>query len=363
MEHRDAVVVGAGPAGSTCAWKLRQAGVDVLVIDRQEFPRDKTCAGWITPQVIGALELSPDEYGKGRVIEQIAAFRVGLIGGGAVDVPFGRTVSYGIRRAEFDHFLVARSGAEFRPGTRVASLEHHGDRWIINGQIATPVIVGAGGHFCPVARALNPQPEAASAVVTQEAEVGVDSSGDCLVRPGVPEFYFAPDFEGYGWVFRKGAVVTIGLGRRASRDIHDHLRAFIDFLRETGRAPDLQSASWRGHAYFLYGSSPRRRVADGVLLVGDSAGLAHPRSGEGIKPAVESGIRAAETILEACGDYRRDRLDAYPQRIVEHFGPERPGRGLRRILPRSVEHALGRRLLTSPWFARRVVLERWFLHV
>jgi geranylgeranyl reductase family protein len=362
MEHRDVVIVGAGPAGSTCAWKLRQAGVDVVVIDRQEFPRDKTCAGWITPDVIEALGLSPGDYGRGRVIEPIEAFRVGIIGGGAVDVPFGRPVSYGIRRAEFDQFLIARAGADFRPGTRVATLDRRGDRWIVNGHIETPVIVGAGGHFCPVARALNPGSEAASAIVTQEAEVGADSCGDSPVRAGVPEFYFAPDFEGYGWVLRKGPVVTIGIGRRASRDIHDHLHAFTDFLRGTGRVRDLQSARWRGHAYFLHGASPRSPVADGALLVGDSAGLAHPSSGEGILSAIESGRLAAETILDAAGDYRRSRLEAYRERIVRRLGPEKRGRGLRRILPRPVEHTLGRRLVTSPWFARRVVLERWFLH-
>ena len=57
METCDVLVVGGGPAGSTCAWKLRQAGADVTVIDRATFPRDKVCAGWITPPVINALGL------------------------------------------------------------------------------------------------------------------------------------------------------------------------------------------------------------------------------------------------------------------------------------------------------------------
>ena len=56
MERCDVLVVGGGPAGSSCAWRLRRAGLDVVVLDRKAFPRDKVCAGWITPQVARALE-------------------------------------------------------------------------------------------------------------------------------------------------------------------------------------------------------------------------------------------------------------------------------------------------------------------
>ena len=65
MESCDVLVVGGGPAGSSCAWKLRQAGVDVVVMDRAVFPRDKICAGWITPQVIDDLALDVDHYRRG----------------------------------------------------------------------------------------------------------------------------------------------------------------------------------------------------------------------------------------------------------------------------------------------------------
>ena len=76
----DVVIVGGGPAGSACAWKLRQAGLDVVVIDSANFPRDKVCAGWITPQVIDDLRLDVDDYRAGRTFQPITGFRVGLIG-------------------------------------------------------------------------------------------------------------------------------------------------------------------------------------------------------------------------------------------------------------------------------------------
>ena len=362
MEQRDAVIVGAGPAGSTCAWKLRQAGLDVLVLDRQPFSRDKTCAGWITPEVLEALEISPEHYGAHRLIESVTGFRVGVIGGRAVDLPYDRPVSYGIRRSEFDQFLIERSGAEFRPATHVASLIRDGAVWIIDGQISTPILVGAGGHFCPVARMLNPHAGAEEVVATREAEVEVDPDGACPAKAGVPEFYFAEDFKGYGWVFRKGRYVTLGLGRKDLHDLSDHLQHFLQFLRAIGRLPDLDAAEWRGHAYLLFGSSRRRTVVDGVLLVGDAAGCAYRGSGEGILPAVESGILAAETIIRAKGDYGCDRLEGYHTGLEELLGPRQPSRGLSRMVPDSLAHRVGRGLLGLPWFARRVVLERWFLH-
>jgi geranylgeranyl reductase family protein len=362
MEHRDVVIVGAGPAGSSCAWALRRAGLDVLVVDRQRFPREKSCAGWITPEVLEALELSPREYGSSRLIVPISAFRLGVIGGRAVDVPFDRAVSYGIRRVEFDHYLVMRSGATFRPDTHIASMMRENKLWIIDGRLTTPLIVGAGGTSCPVARLLNAHSKPGSSVLTQETEIEIDPSRDSRVKSGIPEFYFAPDFTGYGWVFRKGRYVTVGYGERDSRHLHDRLREFIEFLREQGRAPDLRSAAWHGHSYLLHGLGTRRTVVEGALLVGDAAGLACPTSGEGIRPAVESGILAAETIVEAAGDYSFERLERYRISIEGQLAWAKPTRGLRALLPRSVEHGLGRRLVPVRWFARRVVLEKWFLH-
>jgi len=362
MEQRDIVIVGAGPAGSSCAWRLRRAGLDVLLLDRRTFPRDKTCAGWITPGVLESVGVTVDEYARQHLIEPIRAFRVGVIGGRSADVAFGRPVSHGIRRSELDHFLVQRCGAEFRPGTAATSIRREGVRWIVNESIEAAVLVGAGGHFCPVARALNESARAEAAVVTTEAEVKVaaDDSGDCRIRPGVPEFYFSPDFMGYGWVLRKGSYVTVGIGRQDPHRLRDHARAFLEFLRREHRLPDMTSAAWKGHAYLLYGASPRRVVDQGILLVGDAAGCARPRSGEGIGPAIESGLIAAETIVDA----RRCRgsgLDAYPRRLEQAFGPAGPWSATAARLPVATRNRVGRRLVGSRWFARRIVVRKWFL--
>ena len=81
MERCDVLIAGGGPAGSSCAWRLRRSGLDVLVVDRATFPRDKVCAGWITPQVISELEIDVAAYRRGRTFQPITAFLTGIIGG------------------------------------------------------------------------------------------------------------------------------------------------------------------------------------------------------------------------------------------------------------------------------------------
>ena len=123
-----------------------------------------------------------------------------------------------------------------------------------------------------------------------------------------------------------------------------------------------QPPRWRGHAYAVYNSPHRRAVDAGVMLVGDAAALAYAQSGEGIRPAVESGLLAAETIVAANGDYTRSRLEPYEARLRSRFGTGTVSTALSGVVPASVGAALARRLLATPAFVRHVVLDRWFLH-
>src|SRR5438132_1584404 len=134
-------------------------------------------------------------------------------------------------------------------------------------------------------------------------------------RPEVPELYFARDLKGYGWCFRKQGVVNVGYGRFGGDRLSAHVAGFLDFLRGRGRLPASVTGRLKGHAYLIYGSAPRPLVDDGVLLVGDAAGLAYPQSGEGIRPAVESGLLAARVLLGARGRYGREDLAPYHRQI------------------------------------------------
>ena len=364
MTRCDVLIVGGGPAGSSCAAQLRRAGLDVLVLDRQEFPRDKTCAGWVTPQVMNTLEIDLGDYAAGRTLQPITGFLTGLIGRDVVENHYDQTVSYGIRRCEFDHYLLQRCGARTMLGVPLKSMEREQNRWLVNGEIDTPLVIGAGGHFCPVARRLGARSlENASVVAAQEIEFEA-SPADLergSARPEVPELYFCPDLKGYGWCFRKDRFLNIGLGRVNAKNLSDHVAEFCEFLRRRGTVSGEIPLRFHGHAYQLYERVDPTLVDEGVLLIGDSAGLAYPQSGEGIRPAVESGILAAETILAAEGNYSQERLRPYAVQLRDRFGKPRKN-AISGWLPAAWLQAVAARLLVNRSFARKVVIDRWFLH-
>ncbi|NNG13960.1 MAG: NAD(P)/FAD-dependent oxidoreductase, partial [Gammaproteobacteria bacterium] len=122
METSDVIIVGGGPAGSTCARQLRQQGFDVLILDKSQFPRNKVCAGWVTPEVMQSLDINLDDYARSRVLQPIRSFRTSRIGSPDVYTQYDDVVSYGIRRSEFDHYLLERSGVDCRMNEPVKSI-------------------------------------------------------------------------------------------------------------------------------------------------------------------------------------------------------------------------------------------------
>jgi geranylgeranyl reductase family protein len=367
MESCDVLIVGGGPAGSTLAWKLRQAGLDVLVFDKKSFPRDKTCAGWITPAVVETLKLDIDDYRRERVFQPIRRFVTGTIGAREVHTDYDAPVSYGIRRFEFDDYLLQRCGARLALGEPLKSLKHEGGAWVVNGKYRAPLVIGAGGHFCPVARYLGANLGADEQIIAAqeiEFEMSEAQRRACKVAEDRPELYFCDDLKGYGWVFRKGDFLNIGLGREDNHKLSEHVAAFCDTLKQQGRIPADIPTKFHGHAYLLYPLAPRQLVDDGLLLIGDAAGLAYPQSGEGIRPAVESAILAAEVIVAAHGDYRRAQLEPYVTHLTARFGQRMQGPAPAESGPllQRVKQSLAHWLLRQRWFARHVVLDRWFLH-
>jgi len=371
MQTCDVLIVGGGPAGSSCAWGLRGSGLrgsglNVLILDKQTFPRDKVCGGWITPQIITELQLDAADYARGRVFQPFCGFRTSRMGDPEIETNYGRPVSYGIRRFEFDDYLLQRCGARVLQGVAFESMERRGGNWLVNGEISARLVVGAGGHFCPVARQMGAKMASEEIVVAQEAEFAMDArqQAACSIKPDIPELYFCADMRGYGWCFRKENVLNVGLGRLDRSSLSGHVAEFLAFLKRTGKVAFDLSASMLGHAYLIYSKTTRKLVDEGVMLIGDSAGLAYSQSGEGIRPAIESGLLAAQVIAQAAGDYRREKLEPYTQLLRSRYGHTRGDWATavgRRLSPAMVA-GIARRLLRLPWFARNVVMERWFLH-
>ncbi|HEX9710760.1 MAG TPA: NAD(P)/FAD-dependent oxidoreductase, partial [Candidatus Thermoplasmatota archaeon] len=235
MTTCDVLIVGGGPAGSSCARRLSGAGLDVLVLDRARFPRDKVCAGWVTPAAFRALEVDPDRYGDGRTLQPITGFRTSVMGRGEVLTRYPRPVSFGIRRCEFDEYLLRRSGARLETGTALTDLRRlpGGEGWIANGDVRARVVVGAGGHFCPVARTVGGSRATEPVVAAQEIEVALDERDEasCGIQPEVPELFFTSDLKGYGWCFRKQGFLNVGLGRLDRDRLSGHVASFLELLK------------------------------------------------------------------------------------------------------------------------------------
>jgi menaquinone-9 beta-reductase len=299
-------------------------------------------------------------------LQNIHGFRTSRIGGREVETDYGRPISYGIRRCEFDDFLLKRCGARIYEGVALTRLEQSGDRWIVNRQFKARLVIGAGGHFCPVARlrGANARHEVSVAAQEIEFEMSETQRDQCSIRAEIPELYFCADMKGYGWCVRKKNFLNVGLGRLDRHALPNHLVAFGTFLKEARKITFDLPRKMAGHSYLLYGHAKRNVAGDGVLLIGDAAGLAYSQSGEGIRPAIESGLLAAKAILAERGAGRPMLSETYRCLLAQRFGKvqEEWAFNIGRHLPTRLTSSLARILLASQWFPRHVILERWFLH-
>ena len=306
MRTADAIVVGGGPAGSTCAWKLREAGLDVLVLDRAAFPRSKLCAGWVTPEAMRDLELDAADYPLGLVTFD----RLQLHWKALTLKPATR--QYSVRRYEFDDFLLARSGAEVVQH-KVTSIRQDGGAWAIDGEYRCRYIVGAGGTRCPVYRSLfheSRRRNGALQTATLEQEFAYDwKEPDCHL------WFFDDGLPGYSWYVPKAnGYINVGLGamarplKRRDGNLRDHWHGFTAKLRRlglVGHGADRPA----GYSYFLRGGAVAGRIGN-AYLVGDAAGLATVDMCEGIGPAIRSGLLAARAIASG-GEYTLDSISRH----------------------------------------------------
>ncbi len=292
MQTADAIVVGGGPAGSTCAWKLRDAGLDVLVLDRAAFPRTKLCAGWVTPEALADLELDPADYPHSLMTFDKLHVHWKALGAKPA------TQQYSIRRYEFDDFLLRRSGAPVLQHKVRDIQRDHGD-YVIDGEFRGKYLVGAGGTACPVYRALFHERlprDHGLQTATLEHEFAYEWDD-----PTCHLWFFEDGLPGYAWYVPKAnGYVNVGLGGMAEqlKNKNGHLRdywgQFVAKLKKRGLV-DYDAYDPKGYSYYVRGDSDAV-CRDNAWIVGDAVGLATRDMCEGIGPAVRSGLLAANSI-------------------------------------------------------------------
>ena len=298
----DTIVIGAGPGGSTAAFELAQAGADVLLLDRADFPRDKPCGGGV---LISAARLLP--YSLEPVTEQtITAFRIRYKRSWEVEHRYHLPLALMTQRSRLDAFMVEQAqelGTDFRDGSPVRSIEGTTVH-LANGDVhEADAIIAADGANGIVRRAFG-LPRLRSAVAMEgnaareqrESARWTDAVGlELGSMPG-----------GYGWVFPKGDHCNLGIGGypAAATSLKSELNAYAD----SESFPGDELSQRRAHHLPL--RDPDSALFTGrVAFVGDAAGLVDPLSGEGIGHAIRSGQLAAGASLELIAGRRTDMAE------------------------------------------------------
>jgi len=343
----DALIVGGGPAGSTCARTLTRAGARVAIIDRAEFPRVKLCAGWLSPPFWDVIERSPSEYPRG--LWEWRTCHVHFHGKHYALSGHG----WFIRRFELDDWLLHESGADLFLGTNVKEIVRESDgTWRI-GELRGRNLVGAGGTHCPVARMLQPvRPR--RAVGVQELELQTEPEAIARTRlgkDGEPELVLFDELHGYGWNVPKHDWINVGCGTLDATVVRDAWQTTRERIRDTvpGEA-EAQLAHMKGHSYYLFDPIHLERAAqDNAFLIGDSLGLAHPMTAEGIVPAVTSGRVLAESLIAGANYVKWLREEPLIQEYRRTF---RLLEAARRFMPNGKAKRNGTSKLTDRAIAR-----------
>ncbi|MFB0535507.1 MAG: NAD(P)/FAD-dependent oxidoreductase [Anaerolineae bacterium] len=357
----DVIVVGAGPAGASAAYFLAGAGIDVLLVDREVFPRQKVCGDGLASRALVVLErMGLGDWLKGFPEPEVMLFS--SPNGEAVRIRPDRRDGFcygrGIPRLRLDEAIVERAvmaGAPLLDGTKVTSLEQQkgglylrGER---NGQIVrldTRLVIAADGGQASFTRRLgliHQPPDLVAVRAYFEGDVGPQNRPEIHLEQAI--------MPGYNWIFPLGGGrANVGTGtlvstvKEGSLSLAKMMRQFATsnpYARERLRLAEMVSPV-QGHPLRtdLRGT---RAYDQRVLVAGEAAGLVNPLSGEGIAYALESGEMAATHARRALesGDFSEAALSAYSRALHRRYGADHQAARFLRIF------------FKYPWLLNRLV--------
>ncbi|MFN8679052.1 MAG: geranylgeranyl reductase family protein [Thermomicrobiales bacterium] len=334
----EAIVVGGGPAGSTTARLLAEAGRRVLLLDKAAFPRHKACSDYLNPAAVHALrDMDVLDALRAARPHPMQAMRIHAPGGRMFEATFREVepghVALGLTRHQLDHLLLQRAasaGVEVRERAHVRDLVQEQGRVVgvevtsggARETIRAPITIGADGHHSVVSRRLGLDlpvrwPRRTGLAAHFRGLGGLGDWGELHVAPG-----------GYaGLALLEGGLATVTLvtnvdavAKRAGsiEAYYAAMLAEIPMVRERVAGADRVGP--------IRGVGPmarqvRRRTGDGWLLVGDAAGFLDPFTGEGIYKALQGARLAASVVVDALdrGDASARALSPYARAYQRAF--------------------------------------------
>ena len=350
-EEADVVVVGAGPAGSTTACYLAQAGLDVLLLEKSRFPREKVCGDGLTPRGVKALVGLGISVGEKDGWVRNKGLRV--IGAGKrLELPWPELSSYPgfglVRpRTDLDEMLARRArqaGARLLEGVTVTGPVLDDRTGRIAGVTGRPV--GAEEERTYAGRIIVAADGNSSRL---SVAMGLRKRDDRPLGVAVRTYYTSPRHDddyleswldlwdgdrllpGYGWIFGMGdGTSNVGLGLLNTSaafghtDYHAMLRKWLQAMpAEWGFTEENRTQPIRGAALPM-GFNRTPHYFNGLLLAGDAGGMVNPFNGEGIAYAMESGEILARTVVQALARARRTEtervLAGYPKALADAYG-------------------------------------------
>ena len=326
------VVVGGGPAGSTAGMILAKNDFSVAILDKARFPRDKPCAGLISPRgvdILAALhgaELLP-RLARASTTGCRMFYRQDLVGEATDAQP-----SFVVARADFDSFLLQAAKdagcAVFEEARAIEVEPDQGAVTLASGNVIRgAIVIGADGANSIVRRTFWParkgwKKKMGFGLVADAPLEQVQSPEMRAACARFPHIFFGLIPWGYGWIFPKGDVVSVGLGTLLKRrdGIRNALRTLVE---QQFRPGTWQSLRARGHLLPV-GNRARAAGRDNILLTGDAAGLVEPVTGEGIAFALESARLAAAAAIESLSEGRPEKAGGtyaglLRRKVLRHF--------------------------------------------
>lgn len=292
----DVIITGAGPAGATAARYCALAGLNTLLLDKDGFPRSKTCGGGLTMAAVRELDFPvPEEY-RAAAVKTLCSYYDNR--GRATTRP--DEFMFLIDRAVFDNFLLTKAvgaGAAFQREKATAVAQDRDFAYITTGKgtLSARYIIGADGvHSRAAGHIRGPYTRYGKGFcLTTEVPAGRFRNPPA---PGEIHIHYGGVPLGYGWVFPKEKTASVGIGG-ISAALKNPMAVWFEFLCKLG-INCTGTLPVKG-AFIPIGGLPRKTCRGRVLLAGDAAGFVEPFTGEGIKYAVRSGRLAAEAVIEA----------------------------------------------------------------